>query len=60
MICDDPPSRWPLFGRCPQDFATALEPTAATAASPARVRLARTHNTPELGVRHETEDTQAP
>ena len=44
-ICDEPPSRWDVFGRCPQDFATAVEVTAATASAPARVRLARTHNT---------------
>ena len=59
-ICDDPPSRWALFGRCPQDFATAVEATAATASSPARVRLARTHNTAELDERRETEDRQVP
>ena len=44
-ICDEPPSRWDVFGRCPQDFATAVEVTAATASTPARVRLARTRNT---------------
>ena len=44
-ICDDPPSRWQVVGRCPQDFATAVEVTAATPSSPARMRLARTHNT---------------
>ena len=44
-ICDLPPSRWDAFGRCPRDFATAIEATAATASTPARVRLARTHNT---------------
>ena len=59
-ICDDPPSRWTLFGRCPQDFATAVEATAATVSAPTHVRLARTHNTPELEVRRETEDRQAP
>ena len=59
-ICDEPPSRWEVFGRCPQDFATAIEAAAATASTPARVRLARTHNTSGLDVRRETEDRRVP
>ena len=59
-ICDEPPSRWDVFGRCPQDFATAVEVTAATASSPARVRLARTRNTSGLDIRRETEDRRVP
>ncbi len=59
-ICDDPPSRWAVSGRCPQDFATGIDVTAATASAPARVRLARTHNTVDAAVGRETGDRRVP
>ncbi len=59
-ICDEPPSRWEVVGRCPRDFATSVEVTAATATSPARVRLAHTRNTSDLAELRDTEDRPAP
>lgn len=43
-ICDLPPSRWEVVGRCPDDYAVAVDVTAATRDAPARVRLVRAHN----------------
>ena len=43
-ICDLPPSRWEVVGRCPADYAVAIDAAAATRDAPARVRLVRAHN----------------
>lgn len=43
-ICDLPPSRWEIVGRCPADYAVAVDVAAATRDAPARVRLVRAHN----------------
>ena len=56
-ICDLPPSRWEVVGRCPADYAVALDVTAATRDAPARVRLVRAHNAEDgLTVAREVEE----
>ena len=55
-VCDLPPSRWDVVGRCPADYAVAVDVVAATPSAPARVRLVRAHNDRQGAVVREREE----
>ena len=59
-VCERDNGMWNNFGRCPEDFANALNVIGARAGQPARVRLVHAFFAGGEGVEHDAVDRTVP